>query len=127
MICQRAYLRPVHSIWTGAGAATLGGFGIVELHLIKFCISAVAGHQCIVGTGLDNFAVGHDNDLIGIADSGEAVGYHQRGATLAQLVQRRLNCVFRLCIQRRGGFVKQQDRRVPKQRTRDGHPLSLAP
>ncbi len=37
-----------------------------------------------MGADLNRFAVGHDDDLVGVADGGEAVGDDDSGAALAE-------------------------------------------
>ena len=51
---------------------------------------------------------------------------NQRGTVFLQLIQRRLNGTLRLGIQRRGGFIKDQDRAVTQQRAGNSNTLALA-
>ena len=59
-----------------------------------------------------NFAPFEDNDLIGFADGGEAVGDDNRGAVAHQLGKGILDQRFGFRIHRRGCFVEYQDTRV---------------
>jgi hypothetical protein len=77
------------------------------------------------GSALDDPAIFHHHNFIGLLDGGQTVGNHQRGAVFLQLIQRRLNRAFRLGIQRRCRFIQDQDRAVTQQRTRDGNTLTL--
>jgi hypothetical protein len=49
-----------------------------------------------------------------------------RGAAPHGDLQRGLHRAFALGVERRGGLVEQQQRRVLQHRARDGHPLALA-
>src|SRR5579859_617869 len=50
----------------------------------------------------------------------------QRRAVLGDPVELVLNVLFGMAVERRGGFVKQQDRRALEDRGRDGDALLLA-
>jgi hypothetical protein len=50
----------------------------------------------------------------------------QRRASGRKLGQRLLDCPLRLCVQRRGRLVKNEDRRVLQEDTCDGETLLLA-
>ena len=56
-------------------------------------------------------AVQHD-DAVGVADGGQAVGDHERGAALHQVRERLLHEPLGFGVERRGGLVEDQDRRV---------------
>jgi hypothetical protein len=64
-------------------------------------------------------------DAVGVADGRQAVGDHQGGAALHQPFQRRLHQRLALGVERRGGFVQQQDRRVLQEGAGDGDALAL--
>ena len=73
----------------------------------------------------DPAGVEHD-DLVGVAHGGEPVGDHQHGPLLHQAVDRLLHQPLRFGVERAGGLVQDQDRRVAQQRPGDGDPLALA-
>ena len=50
----------------------------------------------------------------------------QHGAVVHQALERLLDQPLALGVERRGGLVEQQDRRVLEQGPRDGQPLALA-
>ncbi len=66
-------------------------------------------------------------DAIGIENGGEAVGDHNRGTPLKQLCQGLLNVAFRAGVERRGGFVQDQDLGVFEEGPGNGQALLLAP
>ena len=55
------------------------------------------------------------------------MGHDQRGAPLAQIVQRFLHFAFGFRIERRGRLVKKQDGRIFENRPRDRDALALTP
>ena len=56
----------------------------------------------------------------------QPVGDGDRGAALNQVVQRLLDLALGFRVDRRRGFVQDQDRRVDQQGPRDRNPLPLA-
>mmetsp|Transcript_13835 Transcript_13835/g.23611 ORF Transcript_13835/g.23611 Transcript_13835/m.23611 type:complete len:222 (-) Transcript_13835:2927-3592(-) len=68
--------------------------------------------------------VKHGNH-ISIAHSGQAMGNHNCGTTLARLVKRFLHHAFGFRVQCRGGFVKKQNFRVAHQGTSNSNTLLL--
>ena len=75
---------------------------------------------------LDDPALGDDGDLVGVLDGGQPVRDDQRGAPAAQLVECLLDQDLGGVVQRGGGLVEDQDRRVLEEDARDGQPLLLA-
>ena len=67
----------------------------------------------------------HD-DLVGMGDRRQPVRDDQRRASLRYLRQRRLDFVLGAAVQRRGGLVQDQDRRIFQQGAGNCHPLLLA-
>jgi hypothetical protein len=82
--------------------------------------------QLGMGAGLDDAAFVHHDDPAGGAHGGEPVCDHQRGAVLHQPLERVLDQAFAFGVERGGGFVEQQDRRVAEQCAGDGETLALA-
>ena len=54
------------------------------------------------------------------------MGNGQRGAALNQVVERDLNFALRFRVDRRGGFVENQNARIDQQRPGDRNPLPFA-
>jgi hypothetical protein len=89
-------------------------------------VVAVQGQQLGVRAALDDAALVHHQDDVGALDGGQAVGDHQRGAAAHDAVERGLDVALGFGVERRGGFVEDEDRRVLQQRPGDGQALALA-
>ena len=68
----------------------------------------------------------HHHDALELLDGGEAMGDHHGGAAHHQIGQALLHQQFILGIQRAGGFVQQQQRRIAQDGAGDGQALALA-
>ena len=79
-----------------------------------------------MGAFLDDAAVLHDQDAVGLEHGRQPMRDDQRGAALHQLLQRRLHQRLALGVERRGGLVEQQDRRVAQDGAGNRHALALA-
>ena len=73
----------------------------------------------------DAAAVDHD-DAVGIDGGGQPMRDHERGAVAHELLERVLHQPLALRIERAGGLVEQQDRRILEDGARDGDALLLA-
>mmetsp|Transcript_36248 Transcript_36248/g.59552 ORF Transcript_36248/g.59552 Transcript_36248/m.59552 type:complete len:313 (-) Transcript_36248:352-1290(-) len=73
-------------------------------------------------------AIHHHNNLVGILDGRQAMRNHHNGlrVTVGNLVNRFLHLAFALRVQRRGGFVEQQDRGMIDNRTCNRDSLFLS-
>ena len=89
-------------------------------------IAPACRKQCGVRAALDDAARVHDQNLVRIDHGGEAVRDHQRGLALRHLAQLGLDGALVRRVQRRGGLIKHQHRRVLEQRARNGHALFFA-
>ena len=76
-------------------------------------------------TLLGDALFGENQDPAGIADGGKAVGDHKGGAILRQFFQALLHHPLAFIIQRAGGFIKDQNRRVFQKDPGNGKPLLL--
>lgn len=54
----------------------------------------------------------HDADEVGVADGGQPVGYDERRTVAHQVLQSFLHQSLGLRIERRSGFVKNENRRI---------------
>ena len=77
-------------------------------------------------SALDDLAALDHQDGVGVHDGVEAVGDDDGGAVLAEMLDRLLHGFFGFRIERRGGLVEQDDRRVADQRPRHRDALALA-
>ena len=75
---------------------------------------------------LDDLAALDHQDRVGMHDGVQAVRDHDGGAVLAEMLDRFLHLLFGFRIQRRGGFIEQDDRRVLDQRAGHRDALALA-
>ena len=89
-------------------------------------INAAAAHQFGVGALLDHPAVVQHHDAVRPLHRGQPVGDDQRGAAGHRALQRGLHHALALGVQRAGGFVQQQQRRVLQHRAGDADALALA-
>lgn len=58
---------------------------------------------------LDNTAVRHDNNIMGVLDGGEAMSNGNGGAALRRSLKRGLYDAFRFGVKRRGSLVKEKN------------------
>ena len=89
-------------------------------------VAAAAAQQFVVPAALDDLAALDHQDGVGMHDGVQAVRDHDGGAVLAEMLDRLLHLLFGFGIERGGGFVEQDDRRVLDQRARDRDALALA-
>jgi len=76
---------------------------------MQFEIKPAFGQQLIMGTDLADLAFIEDNDLIGLADSGEAMGDNDGATAGDQLIDGLLDELFGFGIDGRGGLIQYQD------------------
>ena len=74
---------------------------------------------------LDDAAVFEDHDGIGVADGGQAVRDHKRGASAHDAVHTALDELFGTRVDARSGLVQDEHRRVGHGHARDGEQLAL--
>ncbi len=79
-------------------------------------VHALMLQQVMVRSALHDPPVFNHHDFISLLNGRQTVSDNQRGTVFLQLIQRRLNGTLGLGIQRRGGFIKDQDRAVTQQR-----------
>src|SRR6266536_6241974 len=87
---------------------------------------AVGRQQLALGAALDDAPPLHDEDLVGAADSGEAVSDDQRRSATEEAVERTLDQDLRRPVDVRSRLVEDQDSRVCEQGARDRDQLALA-
>ena len=106
-----------------------GGDGLVlaeGLHVDKAAVEAAEGDELAVGAALDDGAVVHNDDFVGVADGGEAVGDDDAGAPQHELVEGLLDGVLALGVEGAGGLVEDEDGRVFEYGAGYGEALALA-
>src|SRR5450631_85502 len=89
-------------------------------------VGAAADHELGVGAALANLAVFENENFVGSADGGQAMGDDEGGAADHQVGQGFLHVHFRFGVEFGGGFVENQNRRVFEDGAGDGDALALA-
>src|SRR3954463_16288119 len=103
-----------------------GMAGVALLQAEERGIAAATAQQIVMQAALDDLAALDNQNGVGVHDGMQAVGDHDGSAVLAEMVDCFLHVFFGFRIQRRGGLIEQDDRRVLDQRTRYGDALALA-
>src|ERR1700730_277429 len=103
-----------------------GGAALTELHLVDHVIAPAAGNQLFVAAGLDDAAVLDHANLLRCDNGLRAVGDDESGGGGPQVVERPLHLAFGFGIERRGGLVEEEDRRVLEEGPRNGDAGALA-
>src|SRR5258705_13757577 len=111
----------------GSGSYAFGFVGrlFLQLQFVKFRIRTAPGEQFFMPPALDDAAPLQDDDGGGAADGGGPVREDERGPVQHQRGQRVLDQHLGLGVQRRGGLVEDQDRRVAQDRARNRDALPL--
>ena len=79
-----------------------------------------------MGAGFGDLAILEYQDLVRVAHGRKAVGDHETGSALHKIQQRLLKCTFGASVDRAGGFVEHQQRRVRQCGSGNGQQLTLA-
>ena len=79
-----------------------------------------------MSAALNDAALLHDDDAVGVAHGGEAVSYHEGGTSAHQGVHAVLHQLLGARVYGGGGLVKYQHRRVGHSRTGYSYQLTLA-
>src|SRR5262249_16300870 len=104
----------------------LGGLGHHELGAGELGEMAALLHQFVEIAAFDDVPAFEYQDAGGVADGSEPVRDHECGTALHDLVKRRLHLGFGQRVERAGGLVEDQDRRILQKRARDREALALA-
>lgn len=103
----------------------LVGAGGELLDLDQPRVGAVLLDQALVRALLHDAALGHDHDVVGLADGRELVRNHNRRAPHRRLVQRLLHDALGVRVQGAGGLVQEEHLGLRHHRARDGDALLL--
>src|SRR5438034_1253975 len=96
------------------------------LKLVRVRITPLPQEQFLVRSALDDFALLEHQNAIRPPRGGEPVRDDEGRASAGQTLQRVEDQSLRFRIQRAGGLVEDEDRRVPQKRACEGEPLALA-
>ena len=97
-----------------------------ELTHIEMMEKSFCFQQLLVRALLDDLAIVDDDDLVRIADRGQAMGNDETGAAFHQAQQRFLDARFGARVHAGGGFVEDEDARVGQDGAGDGQQLALS-
>ena len=86
---------------------------------------AAQRQQLLVGSGLHDTAPIEHDQAVQPGNGGEAVGNRNHGFTVHQTQQLFLNRHFHFAVQRRRGFIQNQNRRVFENHPGNGNALAL--
>ena len=100
---------------------------MIELQLRQPCIQRIVIHQLLMRTQRHQLAVIDHRNPISVFHRGQAVRDNQCGASRHQAGQGLLYQVLTFGIQRTGGLIEQQDRRIHQQRPGNCQSLTLPP
>ena len=87
---------------------------------------AIEIHEGAVGAALNDAALVHNPDLVGLLDGAQAVGDGEGGQAMAHVFDDRLDLGLGFGIDVGGGFVQQQEFRFQVEHPREGQQLPLA-
>ena len=99
---------------------------LFELAAVDFGVEVGGSEEGVVGAGGGDAAFLHDQDLVGIADGGKAVGDDEGGATLDEILEGKLDEMLGFGIDRSGGVVEDEDAGVHEQDAGNGDALFLS-
>ena len=102
------------------------GLLVAELQIVEPAIEAAGAEQLVVRAALHHPARVEHDDLVRVAHGGEPVSDHQHRPLRHEPVDRLLHQPLGLGVERAGGLVEDEDRRVAEERPRDGDPLPLS-
>ncbi|MNT87633.1 hypothetical protein D3C72_2280760 [compost metagenome] len=71
-------------------------------------VVAVGSQQLGMRAALDQLALIHDQDHVGLFNGRQTVSDDQRGTALHHMIKRRLDMPLGLGVQRRGGLIEDQ-------------------
>src|SRR5689334_11647975 len=92
--------------WISPGALRTRPASTAELRITQRGIGTVARRQLGMGAALDDAAILHDDDFVGVLHGRQAMRDHERRAIAHEADQRLLDPPLGFVVQRRGGFVE---------------------
>src|SRR5947207_7200226 len=98
----------------------------LKLKVIKLLVNPAPLNELGVPAGFHNASLIENNDKIGLLNRGKPVGDANGRAALHQIFESRLNGPFGLSVERTGGLVQYQNRRVSQDGPGNGDALTLA-
>ncbi len=97
-----------------------------ELRHVQPIVGAPCSKELRVASGLDDAAMVHDDNFIGILNGGKAVRNDETGAIFHQVHHRVLNFLLSSCVNTGGGLIQNQYARIGEKGSADGEKLALS-
>ena len=97
-----------------------------HLKSVEFVVDALLGKELGVSAQLSHLPSTDDSNTVRTVDGRETVSDHNGGPSLPGLVQCLLNHLLTLCVQGRGGLIKEKDFGISDQCSSNGYPLLLS-
>src|ERR1700722_14011809 len=97
-----------------------------ELSTVQPRVNSVQSDQLIMSAVLRDYACGNDDDLVGVANRGEAMRNRGYTTPVHQALERVNDQFLRLGVECGGGLVEEQDRTISHHHARDADALPLA-
>ena len=101
------------------------GSGELDHVGVELVIAAALGEEVVVVAALDDAAIFQNEDRVGVADGGQAVGNDEDCPALHQAVKTALDELFRSGIDGGGRLVEDEHRRFGHGCARNGEQLAL--
>ena len=98
-----------------------------QLCFYQETVSAIACDEFVVGAAFDDFPLAEDEDGVGVADGGKAVGDDETGAAFHETFECFIDKPLAFGAKGGGGFVEQEDAGIGQNGAGDGDALALAP
>ena len=108
-----------------SGPLVFRGRGVAELAAVEVGVEAALRDEGVVRAALDDLALVHDEDQVGVADGRQAMRDDEGRAAGEQLLQRCLDELLAARVDAGGGLVQDEDARVGEQSARDAEELAL--
>src|SRR4051794_13909422 len=114
----------------GGGGVVVGGWagavGGVVLVVVEAGVEVGGLEELVVVAGFGDVAVLEDDDLVGVADGGEAVGDDEGGAAGHEVVEGVEEESLAFAVEGAGGFVQDEHGGVFEEGSGDGDALAFA-
>lgn len=101
----------------------LGGAGVA---CVQTMVIAALREELAVAAGFDELTMLHDEDVVGVANGGQAVRDDEHGLFASQFGEGLLHLLFGVRIEGGGGFVENENVVVAQKGTGDGQKLALS-
>src|SRR3954468_13142 len=112
--------------WCSYGNGTPARVSGVKLETMETRVTAVLREQLVVRARFGDAAAMQHEDHVGVAHGSQPMRDRDRGPAFEEVRQALEDQIFRQRIERGGGLIEEENRRVANNRARDRDPLALA-